>query len=125
MSEYCTLDEAKSHLRVDNDFEDADITLKIQGASQMVKNYLKSASPWLPEYDSNDDVVLDSNDEPVLYLDSTGQPVPKFEVKIATLILVGILYRDRDGEEMSSWQMGYLPAPVTALLYPIRDPALQ
>lgn len=124
MTDYVTLDEVKEHLRVDNDAEDADLMLKISAASRIVKNYLKSASPWSYEYDSNDDPVVDSNGDPVVALDSNGQPTPKYEVKIATLIVVGIWYRDRDGTEMEKWLQGYLPAPVTALLYPIRDPAL-
>ena len=62
--------------------------------------------------DSAGDVIVDSNDEPV------GIP---YEVQCAVLILVGYLYRNRDTND--GFDPGYLPAPVTALLYPLRDPA--
>jgi hypothetical protein len=39
-------------------------------------------------------------------------------------MMVGILARDRDGVEAKDWDHGYLPRPVTSLLYPLRDPAL-
>lgn len=123
MLQYVTLQQAKDHLRVDHDAEDNDIELKIVAASSAVKSYLKSASPYEPLRDSNDTPLLDSNDLPIPEEDSNGDPILRWEVRAAVLILLGILYRDRDGQEMKDWAPGYLPAPVTALLYPLRDPA--
>ena len=40
------------------------------------------------------------------------------------LLLVGYFYRHRDENPEGEYQMGYLPWPVTALLYPLSDPAL-
>lgn len=104
------LDQAKARLRFDHDAEDADLTLMIEGASAAVLNYLKG-----------DQVFVDSFGE--VESDSTGPIVPP-EIQNATLMLVGILSRDRDGQESEKWQQGYLPFPVIALLYPLRTPAL-
>lgn len=107
-----SLDAAKSHLRVDNSDEDNDITLKIHAASGAVLNYLKSgANKFL---DSNGDVEIDSANDPV------GVP---YEVEAATLLMLGYLYKDRDENADGAYAQGYLPKPVTALLYPLRDPA--
>jgi hypothetical protein len=124
MLQYVTLQQAKDHLRVDHDSEDNDITLKIVAASGAIKNYLKFSSPYEPMRDSNDTPLLDSNDIPILDEDSSGNPIVRWEVRAAVLMLLGIFYRDRDGQEMKDWAHGYLPAPITALLYPLRDPAI-
>lgn len=105
-----SLDQAKQRLRFDHDEDDNDLTLMIEGASAAVLNYLKS-----------DQVFVDSFGD--VESDSAGPIVPH-EIQNATLMLVGILSRDRDGEEMEKWQHGLLPFPVLALLYPLRDPAL-
>lgn len=99
------LDLAKLRLRIDQDVEDDSVTLAIEGASGAVLNYLKV----------DQDTYTDSNGDVV--------DVPP-EVQNATLCLAGILLRDPSGTEMKDWEMGYLPRPVMALLYPLRDPAL-
>lgn len=120
-----TLAEAKRHLRVDFDDEDADITLRVHAASGAVLNYLKHrARAYSPELDSTGEPVYDSSGDPVPELDTAGDPVVAFEVKAAVLLMLGYLYRDRDENVGNAYQMGYLPAPVTALLYALRDPAL-
>ena len=107
-----SLTQASAHLRRDTDDDDADLTLKIHAASGAVINYLKAGATFL---DSADDVEVDSFGDPV------GVP---FEVQAATLLLLGSLYSDREGSEPDMWERGYLPKAVTALLYPLRDPAL-
>jgi len=89
-----------------------------------VKNYLKSASPYEVERDSNDDPILDSSGDPIYVVDSSGDKVPKYAVQAATLLQLGFLYKDRDENPDQAFQQGYLPKPVTALLYPLRKPAL-
>lgn len=113
---YVSLCDAKSHCRVDHDDDDIDLLGKIEAASSMVKNYLKSASPYEPERDANDDPIYDSNDE--LLIDESLNSV-RYEVKAATLILVQMLY-----DQTYEFRPGYLPDPVQAILYPLRDPAL-
>lgn len=120
-----TLEEAKDHLFIDFNTFDADISLKIKSASKMVVNYLKSRKNlYVIELDQDGDPVLDSQGDVIYELDSQGDRIIGDDVKHATLILLGILYRDRDGVEAADWRPGFLPAPVTAILYPLRDPAL-
>lgn len=140
-----TLQEAKDHLRTGEELldtqgdadGDADLALKIAGASAAVLNYLKSyRNVWVQEYETDTDGqwVLDSNfdripatdtDGKAIYAtDSNGQRIVSDPIKSATLLMVGYLYKDRDENPEDAYQPGYLPAPVTALLYPLRDPAL-
>lgn len=112
-----SLQQAKDHLRMDHDDDDNDITLKVHAASGAVVNYLKSGA----------DSFLDSSGEPET--DSSGDPVGvPFEVQAAVLIMLGELYMNREaelqGEVAAQWGYGYLPQPVIALLYPLRDPAV-
>jgi hypothetical protein len=101
------LEQVKARLRFDHDEEDEDIELAIHGASAAVLNYLKVLHTV---YDDSFGVVIQTD-------------VP-FEVQTAVIHLVGIWKRDPSGVEMEKWQQGYLPAPITAILYPLRDPAL-
>lgn len=100
-----TLDNVKDRLKFDGNEEDLDLTLMIQGASEAVLNYLGLAH--------------------TVYDDSNGNAVDvPAAVVNAVLMLIGILKRDSDGADMKGWEMGYLPFPVTALLYPLRDPVV-
>ena len=102
-----SLAEAKARLKFDEPDEDDDLELAIQGASEAVWTYLK--------YGSDDAYEEDSS--------GVAQDVPAVIVN-AVLTLVGIWKRDPSGVDMKEWDRGYLPAPVVALLYPLRDPTL-
>lgn len=120
-----TLQEAKDNLLIDFNTYDTDITLKIKSASGMVLNYLKSRrNLYVILVDDDGEPLLDSQGAVIYELDSQGSRIIRDEVKQAVLILVGIFFRDRDGVEAKDWGPGFLPAPVTAILYPLRDPAL-
>lgn len=121
---YVTLARAKQHLNMDHDADDSLITVYIQAASGAVKNYLKSASPYAVELDSDDDPVFDSSGDPVYARDSNGDKEVRFEVQAAVLLMVGFLYKDRDENADGAFEQGFLPKPVTALLYSLRDPAI-
>lgn len=107
MSLPVTLQQVKDHLRVDTDAEDSDIGLKLLSAQSAVLAYLKVAT-------------LDA-----LKVGSPAEYPAGAEGSItaATLLMVGYFYRDRDNDENHEWEQGYLPRPVTALLYGFRDPA--
>lgn len=122
---YVTLARAKQHLNMDHDLDDSLIEVYVQAASGAVKNYLKSASPYEVERDSNDDPILDSSGDPIYVTDSAGDKLVSYPVQAAVLLMVGFLYKDRDENPDSAFDRGYLPKPVTALLYPLRDPALR
>lgn len=121
---YVTLARAKQHLNMDHDQDDTLIEVYVQAASGAVKNYLKSASPYEVERDSNDDPILDSSGDPIYVVDSSGDKLVSYPVQAAVLLMVGFLYKDRDENPDQAFQAGYLPKPVTALLYPLRKPAL-
>lgn len=121
---YVTLARAKQHLNMDHDEDDSLIEVYVQAASGAVKNYLKSASPYEVERDSNDDPILDSSGDPVYVEDSAGDKLVSYPVQAAVLLMVGFLYKDRDENPDGAFAQGYLPRPVTALLYPLRNPAL-
>ncbi|AXF51958.1 MAG: hypothetical protein [Caudoviricetes sp.] len=122
---YVTLARAKQHLNMDHDLDDPLIEAYIGAASEAVKNYLKSASPYEVERDSNDDPVFDSSGDPIYAVDSSGDKIVRYSVVAATLLMVGFLYKDRDENPDSAFERGYLPKPVTALLYSLRDPACE
>lgn len=120
-----TLEEAKANMFVTFDNQDDDIRLKIRAASGAILNYLKNRTKlYQVEYTSDGEPELDSNGKPVYVTDSNGARLVRDEIKQATLILVGIMFRDRDGSEAKNWEHGYLPFPVTALIWQLRDPSL-
>lgn len=110
-----TLADGKKQLRIDHDDDDDFVTLQIHAASGMVMNYLKDEGSD-SFTDSAGELTLDSNSEPV------GVP---YEVQAATLMMLGYLYRNRDNDMDGEYEMGYLPRPVMAMLYPLRDPELR
>lgn len=122
---YVTLERGKQHLNMDHDLDDVLITAYIGAASGAVKNYLKSASPYEVARDSNDDPILDSAEDPIYVVDSSGDKVVKYEVQAAVLLMLGFLYKDRDENPDQAFAQGFLPKPITALLYALRDPALR
>lgn len=117
--QFVTVEQARQHLRSDSDADDGDLALKIKAASKAVWTYLKS-SPL---------IEVDSSGQPIVGSDDVAE-APE-DIQIATLMLIGIFYRDREGDtgtgasqRQINWQPGYLPPQVTALLYPYRDPTL-
>lgn len=118
MTMLVTLEQARDHLRVDGIDDEADIILKIHAASGAVLNYLKGANRFVQAVDGDGNPQFDPPGVPV-YTDQV-----LFEVQAATLIQLGYLYKDRDQDKDRGYEPGYLPRPVTALLFPLRDPAL-
>lgn len=116
-----SLNQASEHLRRDTSDDDADLTLKIKAASRAVLNYLKTDNPHVDFLDTAGEVPVDTALNPI--------GVPE-EIQIATLMLIGVFYRDREGNQDggsarvsgAAWQMGYLPPAVMAVLYPLRPP---
>ena len=90
----CTLDEAKTHLRVVDPASDADVMLKLLQASAIVVDYLKK-----PEDHGWDEFTA---------------PQP---VKAATLLVLSELYDQREGKDG-------IPLAARVLLERFRDPAL-
>lgn len=120
-----TVEEARIHLEIDTDAHDDWLATWIPAASAMVRNYMKSASLYLQDEDSSGEPLFDTNGDPVYVIDTSGEPVVRFEVQAATKILLGYLFRQRDEDESREFEPGYLPRPVTAILYPLRMPAVE
>lgn len=113
-----SVDEFKLRQRYVGTDEDADIEFVLQAASRMVLGYLKVDESYFAgsEYDTDGEYPADSDG---VLINVTP------EVKAATIYLAGVLKRDPDGAETEKWELGYLPRPVLAMLYHLRDPALQ
>lgn len=122
---YVSLEEAKNQLRVRHCQDDDHIDLLIGYASNACKNYLKDFSAYEAQRNTDDDYLLDSNDEPLIQLDNNGNQVVKAEVKMAVLYLISMAFNDRNGEMYQQISKGELPTPAQNILYPLRDPACQ
>lgn len=114
---YVCLEDARAQCRVDHREDDQRIIGHIEQASSMVKNYLKSVSPYEPQRSVVDDTpVYDSNGFSVK---DDDLDLIRYEVRCAVLLIVEKLY-----DSTYDSPPGYLPNEVQAILYPIRDPAL-
>lgn len=101
------IEDVKRGLRIDtNDFDEI-LSYEIGAASEAILAYLKSGADGF--FVSGDAIDLDS--------------VPD-RVQKATILLVGYLHNPVGYESYKDFELGYLPAPVTSLLYTMRDPAL-
>lgn len=118
MTSLVTLEEVRVALRIGNvfdspmeDHEDDSILedIYIPAASTAIIRYLK---------DQAETVITGLADSPAT---SVGCPE---DVKLAVIMLVGMIYREPDGDEAKLFSRGELPFPVTAMLYGYRDPAL-
>lgn len=121
---FVTVDDAREHLQIGDDSHDAWLATWIPSASAMIRNYMQGHRLFEVEIDTSGNPVLDTNGDPVIATDTNGVPLVRFEVRAATLIMLGYLFRQRDEDEHREFEMGYLPRPVTAILYPLRDPAI-
>lgn len=97
-----TLDEAKLHLRIDDDDHDDDIIEKLLGASSMITDYLKLGGAL-----------------PSTWIDETGSITVPADIKAATLLALAELYREREAQYADPLSKG-----VRDLLIRHRDPSL-
>ncbi|EBV2922121.1 phage gp6-like head-tail connector protein [Salmonella enterica subsp. enterica serovar Oranienburg] len=107
MIELVTLEEAKMHLRIDDDYGDSDLTLKIQGGSAAILSYIQGSRT----------LVVDDSGNLI-----EGEPLTR--VQTAMLVLLGYLDRNRGGEEEEKLKQGELPFSVTMLIYDLRRPTI-
>lgn len=108
MIDLVTLERVKQGLLIDTTDDDARLQLLITAASAAVLRYLKEIGS-ASFYDwENSTITADVPDD----------------VQVATIMLVGHIYRSPDSNEDGAFERGSLPKPVTALIYSRRDPAL-
>jgi uncharacterized phage protein (predicted DNA packaging) len=105
-----SLDNAKRHLRVDNNDSDEDITRKIGQASAIALTYIKRS---IGTPDPEDDSIVDWTDE----------TVPD-DIAAAIELILSELYDDRIAGDATQTAGAYLPPAVLALLMPYRTPTL-
>lgn len=105
-----TIDQAARHLRLEdlhlvNEDIRQDLEDKVVQVSHMVLDYLKE--PDLGKWQDED-----------------GQPdgVPPL-VQAATLIWLGILWNNRNGESEETLELGFIPKTVSNILWRYRSPA--
>ena len=103
VSSIVSLCQVKQALRIDHEDDDATLVLYINAATNAVVAYLKD--PDLLSVDSPPDAI----DERVI---------------ASIIMLVGYWYRAPDNNNDGAFERGYLPMPITAMLYPMRDPTL-
>lgn len=131
MLELVTVAEAREHLRLDYVYgsigpDDDWLAIMISAVSQAVALWLKDSwRLYVPEVDSDGNVVLDSDGKPVPHETSDGKTVHP-SVRAAVLIELASQYRFREGEGKDNampLDAGYvLNKASTALLTPLRKP---
>lgn len=107
MIELVTLEQAKDHLRIDDDAGDADLKLKIQAGSAAILAYVQGSR----------DLIVGSASTLI-----EGEPLRRTQT--ALLMLLGWMDRNRGGEEEEKLQQGELPFSVTMLIYDLRRPTI-
>ncbi len=116
-----TLEQARVHLRIDHDADDAWLNVMIPAVSEAVLLWLKDP---MRAYET----ILDSSGDPVVVEDSNG-PITRPVVRSAVLLEVATQYRYREGEGAPQapehWGHGYTLSPgATSLLTPLRRPTV-
>lgn len=106
-----TIERTKATLNIDTTDDDAvKLPLLISAASHAIVAYLKGQAGDLLGIDS-------PPDSPPNDLSGVDE-----RIALSVIVLVGVLYREPDGDEAKNFTQGNLPWVVTALLYPLRDP---
>ena len=96
MSNWLTLEDAKHHLRYDDDSND-----------QMLIAYIAAAEATINQY---------------ITANVAANATP--DIKVAALLLVGYYDYNRNMDKDMPSDGNYLPAPVRALLWPYRKPSV-
>lgn len=98
MADLVTAEEAKQHIRIDNDADDAWLAVFIPAISDAVMSWLKDEwRAYILATDAEGDVLTDSAEVPIIALDSNGEATVKPRVKAAVLVELAQQYRFRDG----------------------------
>lgn len=109
-TELVTLDEAKAHLRVVDDSEDTDITLKLRAAEQMAVAYLDRAVYPSAQAMASAVTAGEAGPLPMVVTDM---------VRAGILLLLGDLYANRE-ETVTGTIATQLPTGARSCLLPLR-----
>lgn len=126
MLQLVTTADCAAQLRLDTDADDPWLAIWIPAISQAIAQWLKE--DWrlyvvLREADGS--IAVDSAGEPILEVDTSGNPIVNPVVRAACLVEIGTQFRFRDGtgaQYVASHEgHGYsLSAGATRLLTPLR-----
>jgi hypothetical protein len=131
MADLVGMQDARDHLRVDNEADNTWLMVWIPAISQAVQTWLKDEwRPYVLATDASGNVLLDSSGDPIVELDGEGQPIVKPLVSAAVLVEIAQQYRFRDGSGAAAVPShaghGYvLGAGATSLLNALRKSTLQ
>lgn len=131
MADLVGMQDARDHLRIDNDAGNSWLMMWIPAISQAVMTWLKDEwRAYVLATDDEGNVLFDSSDEPILEEDGDGEPIPKPIVSAAVLVELSQQYRFRDGSGAAAVPShaghGYvLGAGATSLLGALRKTTLR
>ena len=128
MTDLVTIDEARTHLRLDTGTaDDAWLAIFIPAISESVLNWLKDEwRAYVPELGPDGLPLEDSSGDTIPAIDSSGEMTPKWVVKAAVLIELASTAKNREGggtDNVVPADAGYgyvLNKASTALLAPLR-----
>jgi hypothetical protein len=130
MADLVGMQDARDHLRLDNDADNSWLMAWIPAISQAVMTWLKDEwRAYVLATDTDGNLLLDSSGEPIPEVDGEGDPIVKPLVGAAVLVELAQQYRFRDGSGAaavpSHWGHGYvLGAGATSLLAALRKSTL-
>jgi len=126
MADLVGMQDARDHLRIDNDAYNSWLMMWIPAISQAVLTWLKDDwRAYVLETDADGNVLLDSSGDAIPEEDGDGQPIVKPLVSAAVLVELAQQRRFADGSGAaavpSHWGHGYvLGAGATSLLAGLR-----
>lgn len=98
MADLVGTQDARDHLRLDNDADNSWLMMWIPAISQAVLTWLKDEwRAYVLMVDESGNVLIDSNGDPIPELDGEGEPIIKPLVSAAVLVELAQQYRFRDG----------------------------
>lgn len=122
--ELVTADEAAAQLRLDDDAADDWLAIWIPAVSEAVRSWLKDDwRLYVPERDSDGEIVLDSDDEPV----PTDEVHPTVKGAVLLELASQMRYREGEGENRMQAHEGHgytLSRGATAMLSSLRKPTV-
>lgn len=122
--ELVTADEAAAQLRLDDDAADDWLEIWIPAVSEAVRSWLKDDwRLYVPERDSDGEIVLDSDDEPV----PTDEVHPTVKGAVLLELASQMRYREGEGENRMQAHEGHgytLSRGATAMLSSLRKPTV-
>lgn len=117
-------DEAAAQLRLDDDAADDWLAIWIPAVSEAVRSWLKDDwRLYVPERDSDGEIVLDSDDEPV----PTDEVHPTVKGAVLLELASQMRYREGEGENRMQAHEGHgytLSRGATAMLSSLRKPTV-